>query len=307
MDSQGVARFVCCLSCLILLQGMPSLALAQAEAEAAKTVPGNSGALQVELKRLPTAKEFAPAVLKPKTAVRRTEEAAPPVQGSVTSAVDRPANLAPQQIPLGQASSSLSAAPGQKVEHRAVPLPSDSQPNPSIQEIEGIRRQLGGGISESLRGLPGGGQVELEFQQELTRLYQNRTAPDGPALPGVDRRQIPSFGPSSDQRISQNRKPVGFHSNVRLSKKTNSPVDQLRASAKQLDQMAEEFELTEMYEQADSLRSQAQEFRVAAREILAKTEGSGEKAGNQPIRRVDGEPWKLIPRKQPNDKVKPIR
>lgn len=149
-----------------------------------------------------------------------------------------------------------------------------------IDEINAIRRQLGGGIAEELKGLNLGNHVENQlredFDQELNRLAARRQALSIVGSPrlGPDRnkwhdsRNDLFSGETSENNLNISRSvaPSGLtpiHPRTRISQSLQ--IKKLRLSARRLDEIAAELEEVGLYEEADSIRGQARNFWLKAR------------------------------------------
>ena len=146
-------------------------------------------------------------------------------------------------------------------------------PKPA-DEINAIRKQLGGGLSQHLKEVTGvdpqvRDSLEARFQSELSRLaseaeQRNQTQPDHRGGQADAQREY------IGQPVGQ---PVGLATPQRYGQPFNSsPVnsganraDLLRDAARTLDQMASQFETSGLYEEADQVRAQAQRFWLKSR------------------------------------------
>ncbi|MDG1872857.1 MAG: hypothetical protein P8J27_03030 [Mariniblastus sp.] len=220
-------------------------------------------------------------------------------------------------------------------------MPARSQTSPEashvVEDINGIRRLLGGGVAESLNGLIANDQAlrdaaRKDFEDELLRLQteqaalgnqgflrQNREVsnplqsnPVAGAAPGPSashgRLHSPQRSPSlplnpanavhfSDFGNPEVRPKAGinrgesprFADQPRLIHRVNglnqdaparrfsgpqpSPTRRLRESAVKLEQIAAQLEESELYEQADEIRVQAQNLWLKAREMGVPPKG----------------------------------
>ena len=151
----------------------------------------------------------------------------------------------------------------------AISLPS-TESGRIADEINAIRKQLGGGLSQHLKEVTGAypqvrDSLEARFQSELSRLaseaeQRNQTQPD-------------HRGGQADAQREYIGQPVGLATPQRYGQPFNSsPVnsganraDLLRDAARTLDQMASQFETSGLYEEADQVRAQAQRFWLKSR------------------------------------------
>lgn len=118
-------------------------------------------------------------------------------------------------------------------------------------DISSIRQQLGSGLSEQLsemtkhwrtegQGNPAWDElVKSGFKDEITRLANDRA----------------------------NEEAAYVARGFAAVKPAPSPADQLRSAARELDQMASQFEATGLYEEADQVRAQAQKFWIKSRQF----------------------------------------
>ena len=109
-----------------------------------------------------------------------------------------------------------------------------------MDEINAIRAQLGGGIGEQLKGMFDDDQeLNLEFQKQLKRQGQVKLPPS------ATYRQVATEPKSQAPPVPR--------------------VSRLRSVARLLDQAAADLEELEMYQDADRIREQAQQYRQMAR------------------------------------------
>jgi len=164
-----------------------------------------------------------------------------------------------------------------------APARSEIQSRPGqdlIDEINAIRRQLGGGIAEELKGLDLGNHVENQlredFDQELNRLVTKRRTLSVAGMPQShayrnkwqDSKIDPPSGETSknDFSISRSSAPIGLNPTHPVTRIPQSlQIKKLRSSAHRLDEIAAELEEVGLYEEADSIRGQARNFWLNAR------------------------------------------
>ncbi len=181
------------------------------------------------------------------------------------------------------------------------------EPSQIADEINSIRKQLGGGLSrqfaETAKNHPAWKDlIENGFRNEINRLAGRSAdagqvagrvlrndhvhrAPELPVLPNRSR----STARSEDLRISpavpleqsdfehlgqtENGRLESVASSNRVARgfapmvSTPNPAEQLRIAARTLDQMAGQFEATGLYAEADQVRAQAQRFWMQSRQF----------------------------------------
>ena len=132
----------------------------------------------------------------------------------------------------------------------------------AVYEISSVRQRLGGGLSEQFSELTkhwrsgdqvqGGAKdpawdelVQDGFRNEITRMANDR-----------DWYFENAAAPNQAAYIARGSAAV----------KASNPGEQLRVAAKELDQMASQFETTGLYEEADQVRAQAQRFWLKSRQ-----------------------------------------
>jgi hypothetical protein len=159
---------------------------------------------------------------------------------------------------------------GKQPELNPAPTVLDSTPNQAlanedlVNEIQAIRKQLGGSIAEQFNGLelgkPGAPMsAQQVFNQELDRLAAQTLQPGG--LPPS------ALAPAGHQ-------PPVSQSNVSRPLKLRSPASdlerttvRLRQAARQLDEIAADLEDARLFQDADEIREQARRFWSKAREF----------------------------------------
>ena len=166
------------------------------------------------------------------------------------------------------------------------------------EEINSIRKQLGGGLSQHFGKITNADaqwkeSLEASFQNELNRLagqskrepeHQLERQPDHSigqeeilrenylqsagqhnhfwsSNSIVPRRSSFQMNPSP---LNRSRERVAFGNPGSVSP-ANNPADQLRGAARTLDQMASQFETSGLYEEADQVRAQAQKLWLKSR------------------------------------------
>jgi hypothetical protein len=117
------------------------------------------------------------------------------------------------------------------------------------RELLEIRRRLGGSIVS-----------DREVLQDI------------PPLPSVDQAEITDLPAAVVPFVSSI---PGSQGRAKLMDPAVGTVNLLRDAAWQLDQSAEKLERSELYKQADALRNLAQQFRLDARAIRAKSGNYG--------------------------------
>lgn len=158
------------------------------------------------------------------------------------------------------------------------------------EEINSIRRQLGGGLAQHLGEITNADSqaeesLEASFQNELNRLARESKRQPDRSIGQVDAlrerigqttepysqpvrsdsifQQQPLYQTNSSQP-SRSLERVAFGNSGSGSPASN-PADQLRGAARALDQMASQFETSGLYEEADQVRAQAQRFWLKSR------------------------------------------
>ena len=234
------------------------------------------------------------------------------VPGIVEPVISQPTqpNLVPGTVVTGNGLSATPvnhdlalAAPKSAVESAQTPnyfrdqyefFHREKYPVPIAEEINSIRRQLGGGLLQHFGSVTSADpkwekSLEASFQNELNRLAsqsasQSKTQSDladamkanvgqatGQNLQLPESNSISnSIVPlrpncqSNGSTFSGSFGSVAF-GNPGKVKPTGNRADQLRVAARALDQMASQFEASGMYEEADQVRSQAQKFWLKSR------------------------------------------
>jgi hypothetical protein len=135
-----------------------------------------------------------------------------------------------------------------------------------IDQINAIRRQMGGGVADQLDGLfddseQGREQLQQEFNRELNQLV----AKPRPA-------EVPTPVPAQPRTDAGNRSSVA-----------------LRNAARELDAVAADLEDAELYQAADGIRASAANLRSQARTMAFSRTAKAKQSG----RAVPG--WRLSP------------
>jgi len=199
--------------------------------------------------------------------------------------------------PVGESTEPPLGAPSStQPTHRAI------ESEQIADEISSIRRQLGGGLSKQFSEITKywrteaqaqgnashsewDGLVKKGFRDEVRRLANDRAshdqanqvaqAPESPQTKFRDVRQSLSQRPQG-AILDRPTMPQGLLGNdaaqaayiargFAATKPVPSPAEQLRGAARELDQMASQFETSGLYEQADQVRAQAQRFWLKSR------------------------------------------
>jgi hypothetical protein len=158
-------------------------------------------------------------------------------------------------------------APAQQLESEPVQPMANRLNQRQVEEIEALRKQMGGGVGERLKGVVPGVDPNQKFRQQLENLVREKESPARRFEPkNVPRSTAPLSlpNPSTRQRLQ------AFPGNkaTRAAQIATSPPTQqevLRESAAGLERLAAEMESVGLYEQADQLRSTAKAFWQSAR------------------------------------------
>ena len=143
----------------------------------------------------------------------------------------------------------------------------------AVYEISSVRQRLGGGLSEQFSELTkhwrsgdqvqGGAKdpawdelVQDGFRNEITRMANDRAKDDDSITRDSHWYFENAAAPNQAAYIARGSAAV----------KASNPGEQLRVAAKELDQMASQFETTGLYEEADQVRAQAQRFWLKSRQ-----------------------------------------
>jgi len=171
-----------------------------------------------------------------------------------------------------QASDRLPAtAVSQKVEPAVQPT---IQSKKIADEINSIRKQLGGGLSSHFELMTGADpklqqSLEESFQNEIGRLANQQARQPELKINRTDLGVGSPLDRNEDQPVIGNTSPIETSVGSSASCLKSSPprvdlnqaaVDQLRSAASKLDQMAGQFETSGLYEEADQIRAQAQKL-----------------------------------------------
>lgn len=139
----------------------------------------------------------------------------------------------------------------------------------TIAEIEALRKRMGGGVGERLKGLIPGVDPDANFRQELENLTRP-TAGKRANNPQNAQLASPATQPSTNRRLP-NPPPQRFRKIPRTPMQVRAPQasqqDVLRSSAADLERIAAAMEAAKLYQQADQLRSAAASFWQKARDL----------------------------------------
>ena len=139
----------------------------------------------------------------------------------------------------------------------------------TIAEIEALRKRMGGGVGERLKGIIPGVDPDENFRKELENLtrspanQQLNTPPKSPLT-------SPTTLPSNNRRLAeptQQRFRKIPRTPTRMLARPPSQQEVLRSSAADLERLAAGLEAAKLYPQADQLRSAAASFWQKARDL----------------------------------------